>query len=137
VCGAAVIVGGSIFAGGCRDGAGDPARMSLDVQTWTWIGALQGDGTEIVPRSAGAFTLTFGPEGAFSTTTDCNRLGGGYAVSGDRLTFTNLYATRMYCEGSQEGEFTALLERIGTYRFDSRGQLILSLELDGGTVTFR
>jgi heat shock protein HslJ len=119
------------------EGEADPARMSLDMQTWTWIGAIEGDGTEIVPRSAGAFTLTFGTDGAFSATTDCNRLGGIYAVSGDRLTFANLLATRMYCDGSQEGEFAALLQRVATYRFDSRGRLILSLELDGGTVTFR
>jgi heat shock protein HslJ len=119
------------------EGEADPARMSLDMQTWTWIGAVEGDGTEIVPRSAGVFTLTFGPDGAFSTTTDCNRLGGTYAVSGDRLTFANLLATRMHCEGSQEGEFAGLLQRVATYRFDSRGRLILSLELDGGTVTFR
>ena len=111
--------------------------MSLDMQTWTWIGVLESDGVEIVPRTAGAFTLTFGPDGAFCATTDCNRLGGTYAVSGDRLTFSNLFATRMYCEASQEGEFAGLLQPAATYRFDSRGRLILSLELDGGKMTFR
>jgi heat shock protein HslJ len=119
------------------EGEADPARMSLDMQTWTWVGARYGDGRATAPRQSGVFTLTFGTDGAFSATTDCNRLGGRFSATGDRLTFSDVVATRMFCEGSQEGEFASLLERTATHRFDSRGQLILSLELDSGTVTFR
>jgi heat shock protein HslJ len=118
------------------EGEADPTRMSFAMKPWTWIGVLYGDGRETMPRQADAFTLAFGSDGAFSATTDCNRLGGKYAVSGDRLTFSDIFATRMYCEGSQEGEFADLLRQTERYGFNSRGQLVLSLELGGGSVTF-
>jgi heat shock protein HslJ len=119
------------------EGEADPTKMSLDMQTWTWIRALHSDGRDIVPRQTGAFTLAFGADGAFSATTDCNRIGGKYAVSNDQLTFSDVFATRMYCEGSQEGEFADLLSNTASYRFTSRGQLILDLELDSGSAIFR
>jgi heat shock protein HslJ len=119
------------------EGEADPARMSLDMKTWTWIAARYADGRDVVPTQAGAYTLAFGADGGFSATTDCNRVGGSYAVSDDRLTFSAMFATKMYCAASQEGEFSDLLSNAASYRFTSRGELILSLEPDGGSVTFR
>lgn len=119
------------------EGEADPTRMSLDMKTWTWVSALHSDGRDIVPRQTDAFTLTFGADGAFSATTDCNRIGGKYAVSNNQLSFSDIFATRMYCEGSQEGELADLLSNTGSYGFTSRGQLILGLELDSGSATFR
>lgn len=43
----------------------------------------------------------------------------------------------MYCEGSQEADFAELLTRTVGYRFTTRGQLILELEPEGGSVEFR
>ena len=91
------------------EGEADPATMKLDMKTWVWVSARYDDGREIAPRQADAFTLTFGADGRFSATTDCNRVGGTYAAVDDRLTFGDMFATRMFCEGSQEGEFTAML----------------------------
>jgi heat shock protein HslJ len=119
------------------EGEADPARMRLDMKTWVWVGARYADGTELVPRRADAFTLTFGADGRFSATTDCNRLGGTYTATGDALTFGNVFATRMFCEGSQENEFSALLDAVVSYRFTSRGQLLLALDSDAGSVELR
>ena len=118
------------------EGEADPTRMSLEMKTWVWVRVVH-DGGDIVPRQTDAFTLAFGADGAFSATTDCNRIGGKYGASHDQLTFSDLFATRMYCEGSQEAEFADVLGRTASYRFTSRGELILDLELDGGSVTFR
>ena len=90
-----------------------------------------------MPRQADAFTLTFRADGVFSATTDCNRVNGRYTVNGRELAFGNMAATRMFCEGSQETEFTELLEKTSRYLFTAQGQLVLELELDSGTVTFR
>jgi heat shock protein HslJ len=119
------------------EGEADPARMRLDMKTWVWVGARFADGTELVPRRADAFTLTFGADGRFSATTDCNRLGGTYTTTGDALTFGDVFATRMFCEGSQENEFSALLDAVVRYRFTARGQLLLALDSDSGTVELR
>jgi heat shock protein HslJ len=119
------------------EGEANPATMKLDMQTWAWINARYGDGREVSPRQANVFTLAFGADGTFSATTDCNRLGGKYVAAVNELTFGDVFATRMYCDGSQEGEFAALLETVSSYRFTSRGQLILTFDSGNGSAEFR
>ena len=119
------------------EGEADPARMTLDMKPWTWVSARYGDGREVVPRQPNAFTVTFGPDGRFSATTDCNRVGGNYTAVDNRLTFGDVFGTRMFCEGSQETDFTAMLTSAVRYRFTSRGQLILELTSGGGSAEFR
>jgi heat shock protein HslJ len=118
------------------EGEADPGSMELGMKTWVWIRAMDG-GNEIVPRQADAFTLTF-EGGTFSATTDCNRVRGGYSTQGRELTFAgNMAATRMFCTDSQESVFTELLTRTASYEFTSRGELVLALAGDAGSVTFR
>ncbi len=119
------------------EGEADYATMKLDMKTWIWVGAKYADGREILPRQLDAFTLTFGADGKFSATTDCNRVGGAYAAAGDRLTFSDVFGTKMFCDGAQEGEFTALLASTSAYRFTARGQLMLDLESGRGSAEFR
>lgn len=119
------------------EGEADPARMRLEMKPWVWMSARYADGTELSPRQPGVFTLTFGADGAFNATTDCNRLGGTYTAATDALTFGAIRSTRMFCEGSQENAFSQLLEAVASYRFTSRGQLILVLDADAGSVEFR
>jgi heat shock protein HslJ len=119
------------------EGEADPSTMKLDMQTWTWVRAEQ-DGNEIVPRQAQAFTLTFGADGTFSATTDCNRVRGGYTAQGADLTFADtMIATRMFCADAQEDVFTELLRKTAGYTFTSRGELVLQLADGGGSATFR
>jgi heat shock protein HslJ len=119
-------------------GEADPARMRLEMKTWVWVGARYASGAEVVLRRPDAFTLTFGGDGRFSATTDCNRMGGSYTTGdGNALTFGDVFATRMFCEGSQENEFSALLAAVVSYRFTARGQLLLGLDSDSGTVELR
>src|SRR3989344_4274380 len=119
------------------EGEADPSRMTLDMKTWNWVSALYSDGREILPKKAGAFTLTFENDGRFSATTDCNGVGGTYTADNGRITFSEMMSTLMFCEGSQEGEFTQMLANTSGYLFTSRGELILELKFDSGTVTFR
>jgi len=43
----------------------------------------------------------------------------------------------MFCDGSQEAEFLALLGKIQLYHFTSRGELIFDLKFDSGIAVFR
>ena len=43
----------------------------------------------------------------------------------------------MFCEDAQETVFTELLEKTSRYLFTSRGELVLQLAGDAGTMTFR
>lgn len=120
------------------EGEADPSRMTLDMTTWVWIRAVYNDGREIKPKQADKFTLTFKPDGTFSASTDCNGVGGNYkANKNGQMSFTNMVGTLMYCEGSEEVVFTELLRDTSMYHFTSRGELILDLKFDSGSVIFR
>jgi heat shock protein HslJ len=118
------------------EGEANPSSMKLDMKTWTWVRATS-DGNEIVPRQADAFTVTFA-DGTFSATTDCNRVRGGYTTQGSALEFAEaMVATRMFCADSQETVFTGLLAKTARYTFTSRGELVLELAGNAGSMTFR
>jgi heat shock protein HslJ len=121
------------------EGEADPGRMTLVMKTWEWVSAQYNDGRVIKPQQPGKFTITFAQNrGQFTATTDCNSMGGTYALaSDDNITFTGIYMTKMYCEGSQESEFASLLANTQSYHFTSRGELVLGLKFDSGTVVFR
>ena len=111
--------------------------MSVSMKTWTWVSALYSDGRELRPTSTDAFTVTFGADGKFTATTDCNSVGGNYTSDANNITFSDVYSTKMFCDGSQEAEFLALIDNIQGYRFTSKGELIFDLKLDSGIGTFR
>ena len=114
----------------------DGADASLTSKTWVWVAALYNDGREILPQEPQAFTLLFGTDGAFSATTDCNQMGGTYRLQGDQITFSDMFATKMFCEGSQEQAFTQLLADTQSYHITS-SELVFDLKFDSGSVIFR
>ncbi|OHA85620.1 MAG: hypothetical protein A2408_01030 [Candidatus Yonathbacteria bacterium RIFOXYC1_FULL_52_10] len=119
------------------EGEADPLRMSLGMKTWVWESALYNDGRKITPKRQDAFTITFKNDGSFSATTDCNGVGGKYTTTGTTLVFGQMMSTLMYCEGSQESDFNAMLGGVGAYHFTSKGELIFDLKYDSGSAVFR
>lgn len=122
------------------EGEADPNVMELDMKSWVWTRTVAGDGRTVSPNQPLAFTLDFFPEGEFSATTDCNRIGGRYVHAreggGGNIFFSDMISTKMYCEGSQESEFATMLSEAKEFRFTSRGQLILTLA-EGAEMYFR
>jgi len=120
------------------EGEADPSRMTLDMKTWNWISSLYNDGRDVKPNSAGAFTLAF-DENAKKVTigTDCNSGNASYAAEDAAISFGPIASTKKFCEGSQEGEFFALVSNTSGYHFTSRGELILDLKFDSGSSVFR
>src|SRR3989344_4581035 len=114
------------------EGEADPSKMTLGMKTWAWVSALYNDERQVYPKKAGVFSLTFGNEGRFSATTDCNSMAGAYAAKDGRISFTEIISTLMFCEGSQEGEFAQMLTNTSSHHFTSRGELILDLKFDSG-----
>lgn len=119
------------------EGEADPARMNLQMQTWKWVRAEYNDGRVVVPKKPGTFGITFLNNGTFSATTDCNGTGGNYTATKDRIAFSSMVSTLMFCEGSQEADFTGLLQNTTGYHFTSRGELIFDLKFDSGSVIFK
>ncbi len=119
------------------EGEANPAIMTLDMKKWVWSSTLTNDGMETIPRQSFKFTITFGKDGRFSATTDCNSASGTYTASNGLITFGPIAQTKMFCEGSLESVFIGSLQNASGYHFTSKGELILDLKFDSGSVVFK
>ncbi len=119
------------------EGDADTSKMTLSMKEWKWIKTTYDEDKEIFPTKKDAFLMTFTEEGEASFKTDCNSMNAEYTTITDTLSFGPLASTKMYCEGSQETEFGAMLADVERYLFTSRGELVLTLKKDGGTMVFR
>ncbi len=119
------------------EGEADTSKMNLGMKKWTWIRTEMSDGKVTTPKKPEAFTLTFKPDGTFSASTDCNGVGGSYKTIGTSIEFTKMMSTLMYCEGSQEQEFSKSLGEVGSFMFTSKGELVLMIKYDSGSMIFR
>lgn len=118
------------------EGEADINVMALDMKEWKWISATLADGTVVTPVKVDAFSITFNASGAFSAETDCNSITGSYEARNGDLSLGSIAATKMFCENSQEATFSALLSDVVTYKFTSKGHLIM-LTATGTEVVFR
>jgi hypothetical protein len=118
------------------EGEADPSFMKIDMKPWVWISAVKSS-RNIIPKAPGVFGITFTNTGTFSVTTDCNQASGTYVATRNDLSLKNIVATEKYCEGSQEQEFMSLLSEVIGSHFTSRGEFVLDLAGDVGSITFR
>jgi len=109
----------------------------LTSNKWTWVSAKDTDGTMITPAKPGIFTLTFTEDGQLNIGTDCNNMGAGYTAKDGTLKLTEVMSTLMYCEGSEESKFSALLGKVDEYKFSDNGELILSSQNIPDLMTFK
>lgn len=118
------------------EGEANPDKMTLGMKTWNWVRTTYNNDTTITPKT-NKFALTLKADKTFSATTDCNGVGGEYTVNGNKITFTKMMSTLMYCEGSQEQDYSKMLGQVQSYMFTSKGELIFDLKLDTGSMIFR
>ena len=77
-------------------------------------------------------TLTIGADGKLSGNLGCNNMGGEYTVSGETITFKNVYATEMACpepQMLQEGAAFKVLQDSVTFKVD--GDILTVTSADG------
>lgn len=117
------------------EGEADPTRMNLTMKTWTLTSLVEG-GKDITPTMKERFSLSFSNEGKVAITTDCNNMGGTYTAKGSTLTFSELMSTKMFCDGSWEGQFVEIVSEAKSFSFTGKGELLLNFDKDG-TATFR
>ncbi|NTV22530.1 MAG: META domain-containing protein [Candidatus Yonathbacteria bacterium] len=119
----------------CALETGTPAT-SLVGKTWMWTHTTYADGHVVTPQALNRFGLTFGTDGHVSIATDCNSMGGAYTVRGSTMTFSEMISTLMYCEGSQESDFSAMLGQVVSFAIQN-GELSLSLRGNTGTMILK
>lgn len=123
---------------GCSSNAASQTEATLDDHVWVWTKTIYNNDTTIEPAKLDAFTLSLNPNGNYSVSTDCNGSAGEYESDGSSLTFANTgMATLMFCEGSQENDFLAMLQNVQSYLFGSDGQLVLELKGHAGSMVFQ
>ena len=105
-----------------------PKTSDIVGQTWVWERNIVG-GDGVVPvAKPGKFSITFGADGNVAGTTDCNGFGGEYKMGSDgMISFGPFMSTLMYCEGSQEQDFTSSLAQATRMTTDVDGNLVLIL----------
>jgi heat shock protein HslJ len=118
------------------EGEADSSKMTLGMKTWNWVSTIYNNDTTVKPKT-NKFTLTFKADKTFSAKTDCNGVGGEYTVSGNKITFTKMMSTLMFCEGSQEQDYSKMLGQVESYLFTSKGELVFNLTLDAGSMFFK
>lgn len=119
------------------EGEADPNMMTLDMHTWKWIKTSYTKGNAITPNDSDAFTLTFNEANSVSIATDCNSMSSTYEVTDKQIKFGPFISTKMFCPDSQEQEFAKMLSETDSFHFTSKGELILKLESETGSVLFR
>ncbi len=120
------------------EGEADSAKMTLGMKTWNWVNTKYSDDKVVKPLVVNKFAITFNKDNTFSATTDCNNMGGGYIIKGNKITFDDkMFSTKMYCENSQEDDFTKMLIQTEGFLFTSKGELVLTMKLDTGSIFFR
>jgi heat shock protein HslJ len=110
--------------------------MALNTKTWNWVKTIYSDDTEVKPKIDKKFSITFKDDKTFSATTDCNNMGGEYLLKDNQISFSKMFSTKMYCENSQEDEFTKMINETQSYLFTPKGELVLVLKFDTGSVFF-
>lgn len=113
-----------------------PATVSLTTKSWVWTKTQYNDGTTVTSKKPNTFVVTFNTDKTFSLRTDCNGVGGTYAVQGNTLTLSNMVSTQMFCEGSQEQAVITMLTNIQSYMLTDNGTLVLLLRYDSGSMIF-
>ena len=88
----------------------------------SWKLASYGPKTAQKPAAANIDTnLTIGADNKLSGNMGCNSMGGEYTVSGQTITFKNVYATEMACpepQMLQEGAAFQVLQGSATFSVD-------------------
>lgn len=110
------------------------------IGTWTWTETVYptDEGGAAPQPQSDVFTLTLAADGTVSGTTDCNGFGGAYTVHDENLIDfgDGFWSTLMYCEDSQESEFTALLIKSQSIYQPEGNILVLELANHAGQIIF-
>ncbi len=99
---------------------------------WLWVETIKEDKT-IIPKKVGVFSIGFS-DNRITGTTDCNGFSGAYEKNENSITIGALATTKMFCEASQEMEFTQLF--IGSLTVEQSGRTLTLVHTDGTVSTF-
>jgi len=104
---------------------------------WTWTKTIYNNDTIVTPKNKDSFIITFTQDSRFSAKTDCNGVGGEYTINENKITLDKMMSTLMFCENSQESDFTKMLTEADNFFINPSGELVLGLKYDSGSIIFK
>ena len=126
---------------GCITMNNEPAVRTYNPEklintTWEWIETVTPVRT-ITANQPERYTLKLLDDGKVQARFDCNRGGGRYTASEGRISFDQLFSTRMACmPDSQDAVYMKNLNLITTFFIEGE-TLYLEMPIDSGTMKFR
>ncbi len=103
---------------------------------WIWEKTEYFEGEDFLPKKEGVFAVTFKKDSGLSVRTDCNAMGGTYEAGSRELRFKDMFSTLMYCEDSDETDFSRMLGEVSEYSFGLEGELFLNFTEGVGRMIF-
>ena len=107
----------------------------LENKRFSWIRTELTGLTNLVSKSPASFIISFTEDLKFDTTTDCNTNSGIYQITANSVSFSDIVATRMFCENSQENIYVEQLSNVENYEVDG-DNLYLILNGKKGRMVF-
>ena len=107
---------------------------ALSGTAWTFK-TSSATGTKELIAVGAKFVLVFDTSKNFTSTTDCNSIGGTYTTSTTSLVFGPFVSTMMFCENSKESIYTSLLSK--TYSYVVQGDTLTLTLSNKATMTFK
>jgi heat shock protein HslJ len=105
-------------------------------KTWQWVSTITPVEKIEVPNPE-RYTIILTDDGKIQARFDCNRGGGEFKISMDKLSFGPLMSTRMACPpDTLDGPYMRDLQRVTSF-FLQDELLYLELPYDSGTMKFR
>lgn len=115
----------------------DITKLKITDHPWTWTKTVYNNDATLTPRAKDAFVITFMQDGRFSAKTDCNGVSGEYLITENKIVLEKKMSTLMYCDQSQESEFTKMLGEVDNFMFTQYGELVLGIKYDSGSMILR
>ncbi len=110
--------------------------QSVRNKTWQWTATITSVEMTTVENPE-RYTILLTDNGRLQGRFDCNRGGGEYKISSNKLSLGPIFSTRMACPpDSLDTSFIKDLQRVSSF-FIENGNLYLELADDSGTMCFR
>jgi heat shock protein HslJ len=109
----------------------------LIAKDWYWVETII-DGAQVIkPYSQLDFKLNFRDDLSFSSSSDCNNIGGSFEIFEKRVRFKNIFKTEKYCMKSNEDNYLDSLSNVSEISFNEKNELILKYRNSNSYMKFR
>jgi len=95
---------------------------------WFWAETTFESSIGVKPYDIFAFKLKFNKDLTFSSTSDCNNIGGNFEVFENKIKFKDIVRSEKYCLKSREEDYISGLDNIAELYFNDKDELILKYQ---------